>query len=463
MKRSSPSAKALLIQGGHIVDPGLNIDGLGELLIVDGLISWVALEGAKRPPLPTDYEVLNAQGLVVSPGFIDLHCHLREPGYEYKETIASGTRAAARGGFTTVCCMPNTNPPIDTRSTVEFIKNKAEREGVVRVFPIGCITQGGRGEALTEMGELTEAGVVAFSDDGNPVASSQLMRHALEYSKVFNLPLIDHCEDPSLAEGGVMNEGWVATRLGLRGIPAAAEEAMVGRDIALAEFTGARLHLAHISTAGSVDLVRRAKEKGIAVTAEVTPHHLTMTEEWVLGRDSMLLSYDTNAKVNPPLRTQRDIDALLKGLTEGVIDAIATDHAPHATVDKLCEFDAAAFGISGLETALGSLMSLVHQGRLEMATLVSKLTSEPAAIIEKHSGDSPLGNLGEGAPADITLFDPNLEWRVKGEEFASMGGNTPLEGASLKGKVMATLVGGKLVYRDERLPLDKGKLKVGRG
>jgi len=437
--------KSLLIRGGHIIDPSQGIDEIGSLLITEGEISWLET-GEVTPPQP-DYDVLPARGLIVCPGFIDLHCHLRQPGFEEKETIATGTRAAARGGFTTICCMPNTNPPLDNQATIEYVKLKATTEGVVRVLPIGCISKGRKGEELAEIGELASAGVIAFSDDGEPAVDSRLMRQALDYSRAFGLPIIDHCEDTVLTEGGQMNEGIIATRLGLRGIPAAAEEIMVARDLALAQLTGARLHIAHTTTEGSVDLIRRAKEKGIQVTAEVTPHHLTLTEERVIG-------YDTNAKVNPPLRTREDIQALIQGLRENVIDVIATDHAPHTEADKLCEFALAPFGISGFETALGSLMSLVHDGQLTLATLVAKLTYEPSRIIGDKYGK--LGTLAIGAPADVTIFDPNLEWAVDTKAFASKGKNTPLAGSILKGKIMATIVQGKLVYKDESLRLKEG-------
>ena len=475
-------AQALLIKGGRIIDPSQGIDRAGDLFVVEGRVAWVG-EGQLSD---SGYTTLNARGMVVAPGFIDLHCHLREPGFEDKETIATGTQAAARGGFTTVCCMPNTTPPIDTRATVEFIQRAARERGLVRVLPIGCITRGQRGEELAEMGELAACGVVAFSDDGRPVANPQLMRHALEYSSGFGLPIIDHCEEPALAEGGVMNEGWVATRLGLKGIPAAAEEVVVARDIALAALTKGRLHIAHVSTAGSVDLIRRAKDKGIAVTAEVTPHHLTLTQEWVIGhavelakpseaalslrcpepaegsKGASLLAYDTNAKVNPPLRTREDIQALVRGLKEGVIDAIATDHAPHTLVDKLCEFDDAAFGISGLETALGGLMGLVESGELELSLLIEKLTAGPARILTggdpatlpARDLDAAIGTLKPGAPGDVTVFDPRAEWAVDPATFASKGKNTPLAGCRLRGKVMATVVGGKVVFRDEHVKLE---------
>jgi len=432
--------KPLLIQGGRIIDPSQGIDVTGSLLIAEGKILWLG-KGEAAPPQP-DYDVLPARGLVVCPGFIDLHCHLRQPGFEEKETIATGTKAAARGGFTTICCMPNTSPPLDNQTVVEYIKSKSASEGVVRVLPIGCISKGRKGEELAEMGELASAGVIAFSDDGEPALNSHLMRQALDYSRAFDLPIIDHCEDKALSEGGQMNEGIISTRLGLRGIPNAAEEIIVARDLALAQLTGSRLHIAHVTTEGSVELIRRAKEKGIKITAEVTPHHLTLTEERVIG-------YDTNAKVNPPLRTKRDIKALIQGLNDNTIDIIATDHAPHTEADKLCEFDLAPFGISGLETALGSLMSLVHDREISLVTLIAKLTYEPARIIGNKYGK--LGTLAIGAPADVTLFDPTLEWVVDTKAFASKGRNTPLAGERLKGKVMATIFQGKLVYKDDSI------------
>jgi len=429
--------KSLLIQGGRIIDPGLKLDEAGSLLIAGGKISWVG--GAKESPPNADYDVLDAEGLIVCPGFIDLHCHLRQPGFEGRETIATGTMAAARGGFTTVCCMPNTEPPLDNRNTVEFVKATAASEGIVRVLPIGCISRGQIGEELTDMGELAAAGVIAFSDDGEPAANSDLMRRALEYSCTSNLPIIDHCEDKTLSEGGQMNEGVVSAELGLQGIPNAAEDIIVARDLLLSELTGGWVHIAHVSTEGSVELIRRAKEKGVRVTAEATPHHLTLTEERV--RDC-----NTGAKVNPPLRTEGDVKALIKGLNDNTIDIIATDHAPHTEAEKRQPFELAPFGISGFETALGSLMSLVHRGELELATLIAKLTIEPANIIGKKYGP---GTLAIGSTADVTIFDPNLEWTVDTKLFASKGKNTPLAGERLKGKVIATIYGGKVVYRDE--------------
>jgi dihydroorotase len=444
--------KAILIQGARIIDPSQGLDEMGSLLLDNGKVAWLG-KGDERPPEQllsslSDEDnngdqpgctVINARNLIASPGFIDLHCHLRDPGFEEKETIATGTLAAARGGFTTVCCMPNTEPAVDNQSVVNYILEKAAREGMVRVLPIGCITRGRKGETLAEMGELAQAGVIGFSDDGSPVMNSRLMRQALEYSRAFGLPVIEHCEDKTLAEGGQMNEGIISTRLGLPGIPAAAEESMVARDISLAELTGARLHIAHLSTAGSVDLVRKAKHKGLQVTAEVTPHHLTLTEENVIG-------YDTNAKVNPPLRTRQDIQALVQGLKDNTIDIIATDHAPHTEVEKLTEFGYAPFGISILETAWGMLSGLVREGQVSLNLLISKLTREPARLLGSRYGK--LGTLSTGSPADVTLIDPEREWTVDVRSFASKGKNSPLNGMKLTGKVVTTIYQGKIVYKE---------------
>ena len=437
----------LLIKRGRIIDPGQGIDRIADLLIADGVIAGIT----KSSPPPAGARVIDATGLVVCPGFIDLHCHLREPGFEYKETIATGTRAAARGGFTTVCAMPNTNPVMDSRPVVDFVLSRAREEGVVRVLPVGSVTKGSKGAELAEMGELAEAGVVGFTDDGHPVADSNVMRQALSYSLLTGLPIINHCEVLELSAGGLMNEGWVSNRLGLRGIPNAAEENMVARDIALAELTGGRLRIAHASTAGTVELVRRAKEKGINVTCEVTPHHLTLSDETVLGyRDPDTsgpfapltdAAYDCTAKVAPPLRARRDVEAIVRGLREGVIDVIATDHAPHGSVEKLCTFQEAASGISGLETALGSLMSLVHASDIPLRLLIEKLTLAPARLLGRD-----LGTLKSGAPAEVTIFDPDAEWVVDASSFESKGKNTPLDGATLKGRVVATIVGGEVEY-----------------
>ncbi|MFC2066957.1 dihydroorotase [Chloroflexota bacterium] len=431
--------KSLLIHGGRIIDPSQGIDKVASLLVKDGKISWLGEMPSPRP----DFDVLHAEGLIVCPGFIDLHCHLRQPGFDEKETFATGTLAAARGGFTTICCMPNTNPPLDRRDVIIYVKLVAAREGAVRVLPIGCVTKGRKGWELAPLDELASAGAIGYSDDGAPVSNSRLMLQALEYSLASGLPIIDHCEDTALTEGGQINEGVISTRLGLRGIPAAAEEASVIRDLALARQSGGHLHIAHVSVEGSVDLIRQAKKQGIRVTAEVTPHHLTLTEEEVLD-------HDTNAKVNPPLRTKRDIQALIQGLRENVIDIIATDHAPHTEADKRCDFTHAAFGISVFETALGSLMRLVHEEHLTLDSLIAKLTCEPARII----GNSELGTLAVGVPADITIFDPVKDWIVDTSAFASRGKNTPLAGSILKGKVMATIFQGNLAYKDDGVTLE---------
>ncbi len=436
---------SLAIRGGRVLDPGRGLDTIADILIENGRVSAVG------PDLAAGADsAVEAEGLVVCPGFVDIHCHLRDPGFEHKETIETGTRAAARGGFTTVCCMPNTEPPIDSRATVEYVLRTAAAACLARVLPIGCVSQGRHGETLAELGDLAEAGVVGFSDDGSPVADGSLMRRALEYSRALGLPIIDHCEQPSLAKEGVMHEGWVASRLGLAGQPAAAEEAAVARDIALAEFTEARLHIAHVSTRGSVDLVRSAKARGLPVTAEVTPHHLTLTDEAVAFSpgETEALTYDTNAKVNPPLRTREDVEACIQGLLDGTIDAIATDHAPHAIEDKQCEFDQAAFGISNFETALGALLTLVPEGRLELPTLVAKLTAGPvsALALDRRPGLDGLGSLTPGTPADVVVFDPKREWVAEPERFASKGRNTPLADRTLRGQVVATVYGGQVVY-----------------
>ena len=434
-------AEILLIRGGRIIDPAQDIDKTAGLLIKEGKIAWM---GDGTPP-EADYSVLDAEGLIVCPGFIDLHCHLRQPGDEEKETIATGTAAAARGGFTTVCCMPNTNPPLDNESMINYVKTLAAREGVVRVFPIGCVTVGRQGEELVDMSELEMAGAIAYSDDGSPVSSPEIMRRALEYSRDFNRPIIDHCENLFLSQGGQINEGVISLEMGLHGMPATAEELIVQRDLDLARETGGHIHIAHVSTEGSVELIRTAKEQGVHVTAEVTPHHLTLTEEAVL-------KYKTYAKVNPPLRTKRDTLALLRALNDSVIDIVATDHAPHTAADKDCEFTQAAFGISGFETALGSLAGLIFNSELSLNTLIAAMTVGPARVL----GYEKLGTLEIGAPADVTIFDLHKEWVVDADKFASKGKNTPLDGQTLKGKVMATLYLGNPVYMDETMKIETG-------
>ena len=425
---------SIIIKNGRLIDPARGIDGVFDVAVTGGIVEEIG----KNLDRSGDWEFIDASGKVVAPGFIDLHCHLRQPGAEQKETIASGTRAAARGGFTTVCAMPNTSPAIDDRITAEFIKNTSVAEGVIRVLPIGCISQGRRGERLAELGELASAGVIGFSDDGSSVPAARLLKQAMEYASGLGLPILEHCEDASLAEGGQVNEGIIATRLGLAGIPSAAEEMVIARDIALASMTGARLHLCHVSTRGAVSLIRRAKADGIRVTAEATPHHLTLTETLCLG-------YNTDAKVNPPLRTPADVAALVEALADGTIDAVATDHAPHTANDKCCEFELAPFGISGLETAFGSLMSLVTGEQVSLPRLIESLTAAPAGIIGKNHGIT--GSLAPGDPADLVILDTAAEWTVDTVRFASKGRNTPLAGSRLTGMVTATIYSGKIVYR----------------
>ncbi|HEX78793.1 MAG TPA: dihydroorotase [Dehalococcoidia bacterium] len=429
--------KPVLIKGGRIIDPDLNTDCLGNLFITGGVISELTDTDSVTPN--GSYEVINAEGMIVCPGFVDFHCHLRQPGFEEKETIASGSRAAAKGGFTTICCMPNTNPPLDSKETIDYVKSIAASEGHIRVLPISCITRGRKGEELADMEELAESNVIAFSDDGDTVMDSDLMRRAMERSLALGLPISDHCEDKSISRGIKTREGATA-----------AEENIVGRDILLAQQTGAHIHIAHISTRGSVELIRRAKEQGINITTEATPHHLTLTQD-------IVPEYGTMAKVNPPLRTQSDVAALIGGLNDGTIDIIATDHAPHTDKDKQKEFAAAAPGISGFETALASLMGLVHSGQIELKTLIAKLTSEPAKIISDRFGR--LGTIEVGVSADVTVFDPDLEWTVNTEYFFSKGKNTPLNGKKLKGKVIATIYNGIIVYRDDSLLV--GEVKTG--
>lgn len=424
---------SILIRGGHIIDPG-RFNGQGDLLIENGKISRLGASLETEGAANGDCTILNASGMIVCPGFIDLHVHFREPGFEYKETIASGSAAAVAGGFTTVCCMPNTNPVNDSRSVTEFILQQAKIAGKAHVLPIGAITKGSEGKELSEIGELHEAGCVAISDDGRPVMNSQLMRRAMEYACAFNLPVIDHCEDLQLSDGGSMNEGMVSTELGIPGIPNAAEDVMVGRNLALAELTGARLHLAHVSTQGSVRLIREAKAHGIPVTAEVCPHHFTLTDEAVR-------TYNTHAKMNPPLRTEKDIQAVKEGLRDGTIDCIATDHAPHAPQEKQLQFDEAPFGIVGLETALPLILTLVEEGVLTMEQAISKLTISPAQAFGLAKG-----TLSPGADADVTIFDPSASWVVEPSNFRSKGRNTPFSGWTMKGRVHTTIAQGKIVY-----------------
>ena len=455
----------LLVKGGRVIDPANGIDGVQDVLIHGGRIAAVAADLSAEAPR------LDASGLVVTPGFVDLHTHLREPGEEHKETIATGTAAAGRGGFTTVCAMPNTQPPMDTAAVVAQVLNGA-RDACARVLPIGAITKGRAGRELAELDDLRAAGVVGFSDDGDGVADGALARRAFEYAADLGLPLAEHPEEPALAAGGVMHEGPVSTRLGLRGLPSLAEVAMVERDLRLAALTGARLHLCHVSTAEACAAIAAAKASGLAVTAEVTPHHLFLTEAAVAGWNPSTgsldklgtgsgqaeggaalpperLAYDTNAKVNPPLRSAADVDACLAALAAGVVDAVATDHAPHAEPDKRCEFDGAAFGISGLETAFGVLATLVARGRLTLATAIERMTIGPVRAWGLDRGDlAGLGSLSEGAPGDLAIVDPEAVWTVDPTAFASKGKNTPLAGMELTGRVVATVFGGRVVHEE---------------
>jgi dihydroorotase len=428
----------VLLLGGRIVDPSQGVNAIGDLLITDGVVEASGRVGEVRRDGDA-LERIDCTGLVVSPGFVDVHCHLREPGREEVETIASGARAAAAGGFTAVCAMPNTDPVTDNQAAVGFIIRQALRAGSARVHPIGAISIGQQGKTLAEFGEMVGAGAVAVSDDGKPVVSAKLMRTALEYARTFGIPVADHCEEPTLAADGAMNEGIVSARLGLAGIPAEAEEIMVIRDILLARLTGGHVHLCHMSTKGSVELIRWGKERGINVTAEVCPHHLSLTEEAVEG-------YDTNAKMNPPLRTAADVAALQEAVKDGTIDVIATDHAPHHYDEKEREFANAPNGIVGLETALAvNLTWLVHRDVIDVTTLVERMSCSPARLFKL-----PGGTLRRGAAGDVTVFDPDATWTVDPTRFLSKGRNTPYAGQTLRGRVALTLVDGRVIHRGER-------------
>lgn len=447
--------RPVFIRQARLIDPSNRRDFVGDILVSEGQIAAAqpAIEGH-----PDGCMVIEAAGMVSCPGFIDLHAHLREPGYEYKETIATGAQAAARGGFTTLCCMPNTDPPIDSESLVEFVLNRARDAGPLRVLPFGCVTRGRVGKELADLEELAAAGAIGFSDDGDPVEDANLMRMALTYSADLGRPVSNHCQDFHLCGEGVMAEGPVATRLGLPGIPPAAEDAMIARDIALAEATGGRLHIAHVSTSGSVPMLRRAKELGLNVTAEVCPHHLTITDDWALGAQGRVgrseLAFDTSTKVYPPLRSKADVDALVDALADGTIECIATDHAPHDTVSKQVTYQDAAFGISVLETALGSSLQLVHEGRIGLTALIERLTVGPARVL--GPAYAPLASLAPGTPADLVLFNPQAEWTVDASKFASKGKNTPLDGVKLRGRAFATIAGGEIVYLSEELGVTDG-------
>jgi dihydroorotase len=423
--------RPILIRGGRIIDPSRGADEVADLFLVDGKVQ----ASGRDLGHPDDAQVLNAGGRVVAPGLIDLHVHLREPGQEDLETVATGAMAAAAGGFSAVCAMPNTDPVTDNQAAVGFIVSQAQRAAKARVYPIGAVSLGQKGQQLAEFGEPVGAGAVAVSDDGKPVVSSHLMRTALEYARTFGIPVADHCEDPTLAEGGAMHEGLVATRLGLKGVPAAAEEIMVARDILLAELTGGHVHLCHLSTRGSVELIRRAKEKGLRVTAEACPHHFTLTHEACEG-------YNTHAKMNPPLREPEDREAIRQALRDGTIDVICTDHAPHHYDAKEREFDDAPNGIIGLETALGLAISeLVESGLLSLPELVSRMSLMPARIFGLQGG-----SLAPGSPADVVVFDPAAEWTVRPEEFYSKSRNTPFAGRRLRGRAETTIVRGQVVF-----------------
>ena len=424
----------LLIRGGRVVDPAQGIDRVDDLLVRDGLVVSVGHAGGQ--PLGRADETIDAAGLVVAPGLIDMHVHLREPGREEDETIETGTRAALAGGFTSVACIPNTEPPIDTQAAVEFIHQKAARADTCNVFVVACASRGREGKELAEIGQLVEAGAVAFSDDGAPVYDAELMRRAFEYCRMFDKPELAHEEVLELSRGGVMHEGLVSLVLGLTGMPAAAEEVLIGRDIALSEVTGGRLHAMHVSTAGGVALIREAKRRGLRVTAEACPHHFTLTDESLRG-------FDSNFKMSPPLRTAADVEAIITGLVDGTIDCIATDHAPHAREKKMLELDRAPFGILGLETAVGlAVTRLVVPGRIGWPRLVEAMSTLPARILGLNRG-----TLRPGAAADITLIDPNLSWRVDVREFRSKSVNSPFDGWTLQGRAVATIVGGRVKYR----------------
>jgi dihydroorotase len=429
-------SRAWRLVGGTVVDPVAGRAAPGDVLIDDGRIAAVGDPGSLAS---ADAETLDARGLLVVPGLVDMHVHLREPGYEYKETVATGVAAALAGGFTSLACMANTEPPNDSAAVTQYIIDRAKVAAGARVYPIGALSIGLKGERLAEIGEMHRAGIVAVSDDGRPVMNAALMRRALEYTRMFGLPVIVHEEDEHLGGQGTMNEGVTSLRLGLRGIPAAAEEVMIARDIALVRLTGGRLHIAHLSTAGAVTLVRDAKAAGLPVTAEATPHHLFLTEEAVEG-------YGTNAKMAPPLRTRADVEALRAGVADGTIDAIATDHAPHHVDEKDVEFDAAAKGIVGLETALPLMLRLAAEGVADVPTLIARMTVGPARIL-----GLPAGTLAPGAAADVTLIDPERRWRVEARHFRSKSRNTPFEGWDMTGRAVAVFVGGRLVH-DDRTP-----------
>lgn len=423
--------RPILLRGGRVIDPARNFDEVADVLLAEGAVVGVGRDIA--PPDGT--EVIDVAGLVVSPGLIDVHVHLREPGGEHKETIATGARAAAAGGFTAVCAMPNTDPPIDDPASVGFVLAEGRRVGAARVYPVGAISVGLEGERLTEIGELVGAGAVAITDDGHPVSDAGLMRLALEYAQTFDIPVAVHEEELALSRGGSMNEGIVSTRLGLTGIPNAAEDVMIARDLILAELTGGRLHIQHVSTRRGVEMIRDAKARGVRVTAEATPHHFTLTDEAVGD-------YRTDAKMNPPLRSAEDREAVRQGVADGTLDVIATDHAPHHYDEKEQAFEDAPFGIVGLETALGlTVTELVEKGVLTLPQMIERMSLAPARAM-----GLPGGILAEGSPADVTVFDPAAEWTVDPERFVSKSRNTPFAGWTLRGCAVLTIVGGRIVH-----------------
>jgi dihydroorotase len=425
--------KDLLITGGRVIDPASGLDAYQDVLIQNGRIESVG-QGIAVDGIP----VFEARGAIVAPGFIDMHVHLREPGIEHAETIESGARAAAAGGFTTICCMPNTLPVNDSATVTSYIVQRAREVAKVNVFPIGAITKGSLGEELAALGSMREAGIVAISDDGRPVMNARIMRRAMELAKALDLPVIDHCEDLNLSAGGDMHEGAESVRLGLRGIPSASEDVMVARDLLLAELTGARFHVAHLSTAHAVAMVAFAKARGLEVSCEATPHHFAIT-------DRELAAYDSNYKMKPPLRTQADIEAVIEGIASGVIDAIATDHAPHAGSEKMQEFERCPFGITGLETAIGlSLTELVHKGRIGMERMIELFTTGPANVLKLDRG-----TLKRGAAADVTIFDPDYEWTYDAQQSFSKSRNSPFDGRRFRGGPMASIVAGEIVWRRE--------------
>jgi dihydroorotase len=420
----------LILRQGRVVDPTQKLNQIADVGIDDGRIAEIAPKIRK-----SGRKVIDVRGLIVAPGFIDMHTHLREPGHEDAETIETGTNAAARGGFTAVACMPNTNPVNDSEAVTSFILERAREVSKIAVYPIGAITKGSQGETLAEIGEMRRSGIVAVSDDGRSVQNSQIMRRAMEYSKLFGIPVIDHCEDRNLAAGGVMHEGYYSTLLGMRGINPAAEETHVVRDAILARHTGARLHIAHLSTRLALEAVKRAKKEKISVTCEVTPHHLLLT-------DAQVTSYDTNMKMNPPLRSQEDVDALVEGMASGSIDAIATDHAPHNINDKMLEFDRAPFGVVGLETAVGLILDrFVRTGVLGIERMVEMFSTNPARILGLERG-----TIAKGAIADITVLDLERQWVVNSADFASRSRNTPFQGYILRGAPVMTIVKGRLAW-----------------